>query len=106
MVKNILILISAIALGTSVAIAQVGAIDPNRPAHKQDDGRKAQKYTCVMHPDVVMSHPGDCPKCGMKLVPMKEEKKHSSSKIEHPTSNAENHTGHAGRDSHRHDMPM
>ena len=87
MVKNILILISAIALGTSVAIAQVGAIDPNRPAHKQDDGRKAQKYTCVMHPDVVMSHPGDCPKCGMKLVPMKEEKKHSSSDTEHPTSN-------------------
>jgi len=106
MEKNISILISAIALGTSVAIAQVGAIDPNRPAHKQDDGRKAQKYTCVMHPDVVMSHPGDCPKCGMKLVPMKEEKKHSSSDIEHPTSNAENHTGHAGRDSHRHDMPM
>src|SRR6266403_3066657 len=85
--KNILILISAIALGTSVAIAQVGAIDPNRSAHKQDDERKAQKYTCVMHPDVVMSHPGDCPKCGMKLVPMKEEKKHSSSDTEHPTSN-------------------
>ncbi len=26
-------------------------------------------YTCLMHPDVVQDHPGDCPKCGMKLVP-------------------------------------
>ena len=38
----------------------------------------AQKYTCVMHPEVVMDAPGKCPKCGMTLVPMKEEKKASS----------------------------
>jgi CopA family copper-resistance protein len=25
-------------------------------------------YTCVMHPEVQMSKPGDCPKCGMTLV--------------------------------------
>ena len=28
-----------------------------------------QQYTCTMHPEVVTSAPGDCPKCGMKLVP-------------------------------------
>lgn len=27
-------------------------------------------YTCGMHPEVVEGHPGDCPKCGMKLQPM------------------------------------
>jgi FtsP/CotA-like multicopper oxidase with cupredoxin domain len=26
-------------------------------------------WTCPMHPDVVSSEPGTCPKCGMKLVP-------------------------------------
>ena len=26
------------------------------------------QYTCPMHPEVVRSVPGDCPKCGMKLV--------------------------------------
>lgn len=26
-------------------------------------------YTCIMHPEVVQDHPGNCPKCGMKLVP-------------------------------------
>jgi hypothetical protein len=25
-------------------------------------------YTCSMHPEVVQDHPGNCPKCGMKLV--------------------------------------
>src|SRR5436190_5534976 len=108
--KNILILISAIALGASGATPKAFGVDPNRPHRKDDyeheqEQEKKQKYTCPMHPDVVMNHPGNCPKCGMKLVP-KEEKKRSTSKIEHPTSNAENHTGHAGRDSHRHDMPM
>ncbi|MGD2064248.1 MAG: efflux RND transporter periplasmic adaptor subunit, partial [Nitrospirota bacterium] len=28
-------------------------------------------YTCGMHPQVIQDHPGDCPICGMKLVPMK-----------------------------------
>jgi multidrug efflux pump subunit AcrA (membrane-fusion protein) len=28
-------------------------------------------YTCVMHPEVRLPAPGDCPKCGMKLVPEK-----------------------------------
>ncbi|NUZ08449.1 SPW repeat domain-containing protein [Piscinibacter koreensis] len=29
----------------------------------------AQQYTCPMHPDIVRSAPGSCPKCGMTLVP-------------------------------------
>ena len=28
----------------------------------------AHKYTCPMHPEVVTSTPGKCPKCGMDLV--------------------------------------
>lgn len=27
-------------------------------------------YTCPMDPDIIKDHPGDCPKCGMKLMPM------------------------------------
>ena len=27
------------------------------------------EYTCPMHPEVVQSEPGSCPKCGMNLVP-------------------------------------
>ena len=26
-------------------------------------------YTCKMHPQVISDHPGNCPICGMKLIP-------------------------------------
>ncbi|HEX5042604.1 MAG TPA: efflux RND transporter periplasmic adaptor subunit [Candidatus Polarisedimenticolaceae bacterium] len=29
-----------------------------------------QKWTCPMHPQIVMDHPGSCPICGMDLVPV------------------------------------
>ncbi|MEW6279676.1 MAG: efflux RND transporter periplasmic adaptor subunit, partial [Candidatus Eremiobacterota bacterium] len=36
----------------------------------QETGEKgAVRYTCVMHPEVVMDRPGKCPKCAMDLVP-------------------------------------
>ena len=34
---------------------------------------KKQMYQCAMHPQVILDHPGDCPICGMKLVPMEGE---------------------------------
>jgi hypothetical protein len=35
----------------------------------------AKKYTCPMHPEVVQSKPGKCPKCGMNLELVKAKKK-------------------------------
>ncbi len=34
-----------------------------------------QFYTCPMHPQIVRDQPGQCPICGMNLVPVHEEKK-------------------------------
>jgi Heavy metal binding domain len=124
MQKQILILSCAILFATR-GIAQVVATDPNRPhpEHQhppsQDYGaaRKAQEkkqYTCAMHPEVVMDHPGNCPKCGMTLVQMKS-KKRSTSNIEHSTSNeseAKPHSTHKHPASHgasaagEHEMQM
>ena len=28
-------------------------------------------YTCGMHPQIILDHPGDCPICGMKLTPIR-----------------------------------
>jgi RND family efflux transporter MFP subunit len=30
---------------------------------------KVQYYHCPMHPGIIQTHPGTCPKCGMELVP-------------------------------------
>jgi len=37
--------------------------------HKADDGKKL--YTCPMHPFIITEQPGNCPICGMTLVPAK-----------------------------------
>ena len=34
--------------------------------HENNQNKK--KYTCTMHPEVQSDEPGNCPKCGMKLV--------------------------------------
>ncbi len=31
-------------------------------------GGAGKQYTCPMHAEVVQDKPGDCPKCGMKLI--------------------------------------
>lgn len=37
---------------------------------KQPTAKKAAKYTCPMHPEIIRDEPGSCPICGMDLVPM------------------------------------
>jgi hypothetical protein len=112
--KQICVLVSAMALTISTA-AQVGAIDPfgsrsgqalNRPASEHDYEEKheheKQKYTCPMHPEVVTDHPGNCPKCGMKLVPWKD-KQRSTPNVQRPTPNHQSHLSHHSQ-IHEHEM--
>ena len=52
---------------------QPQSTDSNQPA--SGGGQAAvQKWTCPMHPEVIADKPGQCPKCGMTLVPLKPEK--------------------------------
>jgi Cu2+-exporting ATPase len=61
-----------------------------------------QQYTCPMHPEVIKDAPGQCPKCGMTLVPLKQEEHKSPSS---PTHGTHEHTGHVashGMSKHEH----
>src|SRR5581483_12054269 len=54
--------------------------------HPQKHNTKEKKYTCPMHPEVISDKPGNCPKCGITLVPVKEKPEHEKmdhSKMEH-----------------------
>jgi Cu(I)/Ag(I) efflux system membrane fusion protein len=48
--------------------------------------QKTAKYHCPMHPTYVSDKPGDCPICGMKLVPMEPEAASTTEKKETPSS--------------------
>lgn len=64
--KKAIMAIAIILAATTASFAQKKIDSTNmnmKMAHK--------KYSCPMHPEVVRSRPGKCPKCGMKLVAMK-----------------------------------
>ena len=48
---------------------------PGKPAV---NGTDSVIYTCVMHPEIHLHTPGNCPKCGMKLVKKKVTAAHNA----------------------------
>jgi len=50
-----------------LGVAFLGVTGCKKPS-SSESGAHVQQYTCSMHPEVVKDAPGDCPKCGMKLV--------------------------------------
>jgi Heavy metal binding domain len=92
------------AILTAFAVATI-AVGQNQQIENK------QLYTCVMHPEVVRAEPGQCPKCGMTLVPLKESGKHRPPNTEHRTPNSEDsthqtHREHAMHDANGMEMPM
>ena len=63
-----------IILAFAVLFASATTFAQAKHSHKHPHSLAATKYTCTMHPEVVMNKPGKCPKCGMKLVAMKSKK--------------------------------
>ncbi len=53
------------------------------PARSDQPDKKKETYTCPMHPEVNTDGPGDCPKCGMKLVSKGEEAKQNEKIVNH-----------------------
>jgi hypothetical protein len=51
-------------------VASSTAPAPATSSTPHDHGA-ATVYTCPMHPEVTSDKPGQCPKCGMNLVPKK-----------------------------------
>ncbi|MDI1314753.1 efflux RND transporter periplasmic adaptor subunit [Prosthecobacter sp.] len=52
--------------------AGAGVFSMRSRSSPSDTGAK-QLYTCGMHPQIIKDKPGDCPICGMKLVPVRKQ---------------------------------
>lgn len=70
--KKILPAILAFILG-AVSVLFLSRHDhAETPAHEHAAAEK-QLWTCSMHPQVIQDHPGNCPICHMKLVPLRRD---------------------------------
>src|SRR5437870_11423878 len=85
MTKRILVLIASMMTLAVIPTLAQPTPTPRASAPAQD----TQRYTCPMHREIVRAEPGQCPKCGMTLVPIKENRKRPTSNAQHPTSNSE-----------------
>ncbi|MDN3596353.1 efflux RND transporter periplasmic adaptor subunit [Zunongwangia endophytica] len=49
-----------------------GNVDSQQETHTEHNDKvesEETKWTCAMHPQIIQSEPGDCPICGMELIP-------------------------------------
>ena len=61
--------ISILVLTALIAVSCSSSEDKTEKTEKT---KKIQLWTCGMHPEVILEEPGQCPKCGMNLVPLKQ----------------------------------
>ncbi|HET8860647.1 efflux RND transporter periplasmic adaptor subunit [Marivirga sp.] len=71
--KNILKIIGVLALGILLGWLLFGGSSSNeKKEHTHSEVEENTTWTCSMHPQIKRNEPGDCPICGMDLIPMYE----------------------------------
>lgn len=68
--KKILIYIGILIAGLLLGYLFFGtSSDDNVKDHEHESGDTETMWTCSMHPQIMQPEPGDCPICGMDLIP-------------------------------------
>lgn len=85
-----------------------GAFDPDAAEFDVDAIRTRTDYVCPMHPEVVREEPGQCPICGMDLVPREAtgETQHGDEQRGHAGHDEDAAHGDGGEDAAEYTCPM
>jgi len=68
--KKYTIYIGILTVGLLLGWLLFGGTSNNETEHNHDAVTETnQMYTCAMHPQIMQPEPGDCPICGMHLIP-------------------------------------
>lgn len=69
---GILLLVVGFALGGVVFASRSPSVADPHAGHSKETGGKVQAttWTCAMHPQIRQPEPGQCPICGMDLIPV------------------------------------
>ena len=67
--KNIVIYLGILVFGLLLGYFFFGNSSDNTTHNHSEIVVKNQMWTCSMHPQIMKSEPGDCPICGMDLIP-------------------------------------
>ena len=73
--KNIWKAAGILVLGILLGYLIFGGANEKEPeeGHEHSELAENQIWTCSMHPSVRQNEPGDCPICGMDLIPLSED---------------------------------
>ena len=64
--------IGFIAIGLLIGSLVFSGGDSEKKVKKKDTASTDEIWTCSMHPQIRQNEPGDCPICGMDLIPLDE----------------------------------
>ncbi|MFE8423586.1 efflux RND transporter periplasmic adaptor subunit [Tenacibaculum sp. ZH5_bin.1] len=67
--KKYIIYIAILIAGVFLGSLLFGGSSNSEAAHDHTTAEKGKMWTCSMHPQIMQPEPGDCPICGMDLIP-------------------------------------
>ena len=88
--KNIIVIIGSILVGLLLGWIFFSGTSGQEEssAHQHIESSENQVWTCSMHPQIRQNEPGDCPICGMDLIPLQEDDADVGSQAVYMSENA------------------
>ncbi len=80
--KTTYIALSTLIIGLFFGWLIFGSSEESTSQAEQHDHNEETIWTCSMHPQIRSQEPGDCPICGMELIPLSDDKNEGGDPME------------------------